>query len=215
MAVKGKANAGQRRKPRGRSVEPKALAELNEAVIDPELLRLARRFEIFEALRKDGVLNEPFIALEALGAFAGAKAAGRTETDLRSCWAEEWGPETITVPLSLVLAIRDGWGDYKTAPPGKNLGEALKIEGGGQGRRTMKDRLNAIDRDRGLANAVESKYLQIEGAPDSMTLEEALSEVAEERGLSFETVKTAHDLHKSAIRRELEEFGVLKRVKTS
>ena len=120
MAVKGKANAGQRRKPRGRSVEPKALAELNEAVIDPELLRLARRFEIFEALRKDGVLNEPFIALEALGAFAGAKAAGRTETDLRSCWAEEWGQETITVPLSLVLAIRDGWSDYKTAPSGKN-----------------------------------------------------------------------------------------------
>ena len=215
MAAKGRANAGQRRKPRGHTVDPKALRQLKEDIVDRELLQLAFRLEIFEALRKNRELNTPFIALEALGAFAGAKAAGRTEKDLQSCWPEEWGTETITVPLSLLLALRDGWNDYKFAPPGKSLGEALKIEGGGQGRPPMRERLKTIDRDRALANAVESRYFQIEGAPDSMSLEDVFSEVAEAHGLSVETVKKAHSLHKHAIRQKLDYFGILKGVKTS
>lgn len=210
MAAKGRAKAGQRRKPRGPTVDPKALKQLKEDIVDRELLQLAFRLEVFESLRKNCELNTPFIALEALGAFAGAKAAGRTEKDLQSCWPEEWGTETITVPLSLLLALRDGWNDYKVAPPGKSLGEALKIEGGGQGSQPMKGRLKTIDRDRALANAVERRYLQLEGSPDSMTLAAVLSEVADAHGLSVETVEKAHDLHKHVIRDQLISLELLK-----
>jgi hypothetical protein len=215
MASKGSANAGQRRKPRGRTIDQNALKELKENIVDRELLRLAYRLEILEELRKARELNTPFIALEALGALAGGKKAGVSEEDLQSCWPKEWGDETITVPLSLVSALRDGWHDYKTAPSGKSLGEALKIEGGGQGRKPMKARLETIDRARKLARAVESRYLQIEGEPASMTLDDVVWEVANTHNVSFQMVKDAHNVHAKAIRRELEMLGVLKVVKTT
>lgn len=213
MASKGNANAGQKRKPRGRSVDPNALKELKENIVNRELFRLAYRLEILEELRKAHELNTPFIALEALGALAGGKVAGVSEEGLQSCWPEEWGDQTITVPLSLVLALRDGWHNYKTAPSGVSLGEALKIEGGRQGRKPMKAHLEKIDKARKLARAVESRYLQIEGTPDSMTLDDVVWEVANANDFSFQKVKDAYKVHAKAIRRELETLGVLKGVK--
>ena len=210
MALKGTANAGQRRKPRGPVADPKAIKQLADDIIDPELLQLACRLEALEILRRKRTLNTPFIALEALGAFAGSKASGRTEKDLQNCWPKEWGTETLTVPLSLVLALRDGWTAYKAAPSGKSLGESLKIEGGGQGRHPMKERLKTIDRDIALANAVESKYLRIEGLPDAKSLEDVFSEVAEAHDLSIQKVKDAHTMHKHAIRHALEALGILR-----
>lgn len=210
MPLKGKANAGQRRKARGPTADPKAIKQTEYNIIDPELLQLACRLEEFENLRRERTLNTPFIALEALGAFAAAKASGRTEKDLRTCWPKEWGTETLNVPLSLVLALRDGWSAYKSAPPGKSLGESLKIEGGGQGRHPMKERLKSVDRDRALANAVESRYLQVEGLNDAMSLNDVFAEVAKAHGLSVEKVKHAHSSHKSAIRHALESLKILK-----
>jgi hypothetical protein len=141
--------------------------------------------------------------------------AGRTEKALQSCWPKDWGGETVTVPLSLLLALRDSWHDYKTAPCGKSLGEALKIEGGGQGNKPMKSRLKTIDRARALAREVECRYLQIEDKSDSLTQDEVLDEVANKQGASFQSVKDAHKAHVSAIRRELEALGIIKGVKTS
>lgn len=200
MTVRGRANAGQRRKPRGPTIDERALKKLKEDIVDRELFQLSYRLRALEALRQKREINTIFIALEALGAFAGAKTAGRTEIDLQSCWPEEWGTETITVPLPLLLALRDAWANYKAAHSGKSLGEAFQLEGGGQGRPPMKQRLETIDRAVVLANAVESRYLQIEGASDSLSLADVLAEVSEKNQLSVETVKKAHDLHKEIIR---------------
>ncbi|MCR9109654.1 hypothetical protein [Marivita sp. XM-24bin2] len=56
----------KRRKPRPPQVSEQALAELNETVVDEELLALTNRLKLFEELRTEGVLNTPYIALEAL-----------------------------------------------------------------------------------------------------------------------------------------------------
>lgn len=198
----------KRRKPRGSQINEIALGDWKESVGDEELVRLSFRLETLEGLRKAGTLNTRFIALEALGALAGARHAGRTDEILKSCWPAEWGTETMTVPLSLLLALRDGWLDYMAAPPGKSLGEALKIEGGGQGRKPMKARLKAVDQTKELARAVEARYLQIEGAPDSMTLDDVFFEVAA-HDVSFQTVKDAHRAYGQAIRKELRSLGLL------
>ena len=200
----------KRRKTRAPIVSVEALKDFKESIQDRELLRLAYRLEFFEDLRKSKKLNTPFIALEALGAFAGGKENGRSEEDLQSCWPKEWGTETITLPLSLILALREGWHDYKNAPTGKKLGESFKIEGGRQGNHPMKTRLATIDRARKLAREVESRYLRIEGDPDSLPKNEVMFEVAIAYGVGFETVKDACDAYSIAMRRELEALRILK-----
>lgn len=200
----------KRRKTRAPIVSGEALKEFKESIEDRELLRLSYRFEFLEELNKAGILNTRFLALEALGALSGGKIEGRAADDLQTCWPKEWGAETITLPLSLILALRDGWHDYKNAPTGKKLGEALRIEGGGQGNHPMKTKLEAIDRARGLAREVESRYLRIEGDPDSLPKDEVMFEVARTYEVSFDTVKDACDAHSIAIRRELEALSILK-----
>jgi len=205
----------KRRKTRAPIVSDEALKEVKENIQDRELLQLAYRFEILEELNKAGTINTRFLALEALGALSGGRIEGRAEGDLQTCWPKEWGTETITLPLSLVLALRDGWQDYKKAPKGKKLGEAFKIEGGGQGNPSMKARLATIDRARGLARAVETQYAQVKDDINALPLDEIINQVASAHGVSFETVKSAHKAHRDSIRGTLYELGILKGVNRS
>ena len=205
----------KRRRPRPPQVSEEGLAELNNAIIDEELLALIHRFETFEELRSEGVLNTPYIALEALGAFAGGLVSGRTEEQLRSTWPKEWGTETATVPLALLLALASAWDDYREAPSGKTLGAAFKIEGGSAGKHPMKTKLATIDRSRRFANRVELEYLAGNGEGDTLRLEDAIQRVANDHQVSFQTVKDAHDKHRARIRNRLTEVGVLNGVKTS
>jgi len=215
MSKKREANAGQRRKSRAPIVSIEGLKEHKEAISDPELWQLNNRFEGFERLRKEGVLNTPFIALEALGALSGGLVSGRTEDEMKTTWPQEWGQETITVPLALLLALRDVWTDYKQAPTGKKLGEAFKIEGGKQGGQPMKSKLATIDNARKLAREVEVIYYRKEGEENTERLDDAIQTVATKYEVSFETVSDAHKKHRDNIRRVGADIGVLKGVKTS
>jgi hypothetical protein len=205
----------KRRKPRGPLVSASEVKRVKADIKDREILRLAYRMEILEGLRKDGVLNMSFIALEALGALSGALLSGRTEAELQTTWPKEWGTEAITLPLALILALRDGWEGYRQAPTGRSLGEALRIEGGGQGSSLMKAKLATIDRARGLARQIESKYVEIEGDPNPMRLDDAIHEVALAHNVSFKTAKEAHKAHRNDIRDGLTDLELLKGVKPS
>lgn len=215
MGKKREANAGQRRKARSPVVSRDGLEKHKEALYDPELLQLTYRLEEFERLRQAKVLNTPFIAMEALAALSSGLLSGRTEDELRGTWPREWGQETITVPLELLLALRGAWTDYKQAPTGTTLGEAFKIEGGEQGRHPMKSKLATIDNARGLAREVEAIYYQVKGEDNPARLEDAIQAVASKHEVSFETVKEAHKKHRDCIRSGLTDVGVLKGVKTS
>ena len=196
-------------------VSEEGLAELNNAIADEELLALSHRLELFEELLSDGVLNTPYIALEALGAFVGGLESGRTNEQLRSTWPKEWGEESATVPLALLRVLASAWDDYRQAPSGKTLGETFRIEGGSAGKHQMKKKLATIDRARRLARDVEVEYLSGNDEGDDLRLEDAILNVANSYELSFQTVKDAHDKHRSRIRTRLTEIGVLKEVKTS
>lgn len=205
------------RKPRPPVVSKDNLKEHSDAIGDPELWQLANRLEEFERLRKAGELNTPFIALEALGALSDGLVSGRSEDQLLSVWPEEWGSETMTAPLALILALQNAWSDYKTAPSGKTLGEAFQIEGGAQGKQPMKSRLAKIDRDRRLSREVEDVYLGAGLEEDPTRLADAIQQVADANELSFETVKDAHKKRHMHIRGKLSELGIIaaKGVKTS
>lgn len=203
------------RKPRPPIVSKGNLKEHSDAIGDPELWQLANRLEELERLRKAGDLNTPFIALEALGALSGGLVSGRPEDQLLSVWPEEWGRETMTAPLALILALRNAWSDYKTAPSGRTLGEAFQIEGGAQGKKPMKSRLAIIDRDRRLSREVEDVYLGAGLAEKPIRLSDAVQQVADANELGFETVKDAHDRHRKRLRNKLSELELLEGVKSS
>lgn len=215
MSKKREANAGQRRKSRAPTVSIEGLKQHKEAISDRELWQLNNRFEELERLRKEGVLNTRFIALEALGALSDFLVSEKTENELKTTWPQEWGQETVTVPLVLLLALRDAWTDYKQAPTGKKLGESFKIEGGKQGGHPMKAKLATIDNARKLAREVEVIYFRIEGEENTARLDDAIQTVATKNKLSFGTVEEAHSEHRDYIRSGLTDVGVLKGVKTS
>ena len=215
MSKKREANAGKRRKSRAPVVTRDGLKQQKEVISDRELWQLSNRLEELERLRKAEVLNTQFIALEALGALSGGLVGGRTEDELRATWQQEWGHETITVPLALLLALREAWTDYKQAPTGRTLGEAFKIEGGEQGSHPMKSKLATIDNARKLAREVEVIYYQVEGEENTVLLNDAILTVARENNVGFDTVKDAHKKHRDYIRSSLTDVGVLKGVKTS
>ena len=210
MSKKNEANAGQKRKPRGPKLSVTGLQNYKDAVADGELWQLNNRLEILERLRKEEKLNTPFIALEALGALSGGVVSGRTERQLRTVWPSEWGNETITVPLALLLVLSEVWVKYKQPENKLTLGEAFEIEGGGQGKHPMKSILATIDRDRHLANKVEFLYIKKEDDENPLRLEEAITEVADKEGLAFETVGQAHEKYKKYTRTTLTDVGVLK-----
>ena len=210
MSKKNEANAGQKRKPRGPKLSVKGLQNYKDAMADEELLQLNNRLAILERLRKEGKLNEPYIALEALGALSGGVVSGRTELQLRTVWPSEWGNETITVPLKLLLDLGKVWGKYRQPENKMTLGEVFEIEGGGQGKHPMKEKFATENGYIRLANEVEILYIEIEDDENPLRLEEAITEVAGKEELAFETVKQAHEKYKKYIRTTLTDMGVLK-----
>lgn len=215
MTKKSEAKAGQRRKARAPVVSEKGLKLHKEAISDRELWQLNNRLEELERLRKEGVLNTPFIALEALGALSQGLISGRTEAQLRTVWPKDWGTETVAVPLALLLALHDAWSNYKKAPTGKTLGETFEIEGGKQGKRPMKSKLATIDNARKLASEVEVFYYQIDPEQSDIRLQDVIHAVATKNQVSFETVKEAHKQHRDYIRSVLTDLEVLKGVKST
>jgi hypothetical protein len=210
MSKKHEANAAQKRKPRGPKLSVTGLQNHKDAVADSKLWALNNRLEILERLRQEGKLNEPYIALEALGALSRGVVSGRTELQLRTVWPSEWGNETITVPLKLLLALSEVWGEYRQPENKMTLGEAFEIEGGGQGKHSMKEKLATEKGYIRLARKVEILYIAKEDDEDALTLEEAIEEVAGKEGVAFETVKQAHKKYKKYIRTTLTDVGVLK-----
>ena len=177
---------------------------------DDELERLKARLIQFENLRQDEVLNKTFIAFEALSAIAGASLAGKSEDAVRNTWPKTWGDETISVPLPLVLELRDAWLLYRTQDFNQSLGEAFRVEGRGQGKKPMKDVLANLDAARRHANDVEIAYIAHNNGGAEASLEQVYEEIADAEGIAPETVKRHHRTHKEKIREQLIEKGVLK-----
>lgn len=181
-----------------------------EKLGDIDLEQLSARLINLEKLRQDKLLNTPFIALEALSALAGAILAGKSEEELRNTWPGHWGDAAISVPLPLVLALREAWSSYRAQDSSQSLGEAFRIEGRGQGKTPMKNALSSLDAMRGNANHVEATYLASNAGEAGLSLEQVIEEISEVQGLSPVTVKKHHQEFKKEIRQKLANKGLLK-----
>lgn len=199
------------RKKRAPKINLVALSAHKEALGDRDLLVISTRFDHFEKLRSEGMINTPFIAMEALSTLAQGKLSGKTEAELRDTWPKTWGEATMAVPLPLLLAISDAWSKYKEADQVVTLGEAFGLEAARKsGSHRMKSLLATLDREMRHATAVHLEYLAAtaEGSPKS--LEQVIDEVAEANALSTETIKLHYKKHKDNLHNGLKEKGILK-----
>jgi len=168
------------------------------------LVQLTSRLEELDIEHRDGKLPSTYIALDALGAFVGCRLEGYSDEEWRATWPEIWGTEEISVPLVLLVALRDAWFDYKVAPIGKTLGESFHLEG--LGARGVKGRKQTRDKSKGLSNRVLNEYICAEG---EISLEDAIAIVAESQGVAFKTVEKAYQECGPETRKRLARFGII------
>ncbi len=186
------------------SRKPKVdLEKLKNADRGP-LISMKYSFEDFEQLLTNGQLTTPFIAFEAMGSIVGAYLAGFKYEEIRRTFPPSWGDESITIPLSLLLALRDAWSDYIVAYTGKSMEESFQIHANGVGKRPQKTRLENLQRERHTANKVEIEYLS-----SDKSLDVIYEEVASELGITFGTVEDHHKNHRKRIREQLKSLGIL------
>lgn len=168
------------------------------------LVQLTSRLEELDMEHRDDKLPLTYIALDALGAFVGCRLEGYSDEELRATWPKNWGTEEISVPLVLLVALRDAWFDYKVAPIGKTLGESFHMEG--LGARGVKGRKQTRDKRKGLSNRVLNEYICAEG---EISLEDAIAIVAESQGVAFKTVEKAYQECGPETRKRLARFGII------
>lgn len=186
------------------SRKPKVNLEKLKNVGRGPLFSMKAGFEDFETLLRDGQLTTPFVAFEALGSIVGAYLEGFTYEEIRRTFPPSWGDESVTIPLPLLLALRDAWSDYIVAYSGQSMEEAFQIHAKGGGKRPQKTRLESLRKERHTANKVEIEYLC-----SDKSLNVIYQQVAIELGSTFETVKDHHKKHRDKIRDELKSLGIL------
>jgi len=180
---------------------------------EEEMGKLKAYFSLLEEMKIERSLNTPFISMEALARITTANTEGYNEGDVLRTYPDAWGSETISVPLHLLIALRDAWDTYRSADGSVSLGESFHIEGKGQGKSKMKGRLEQHLKEHRITNAVEVAYLASGNAgeePDAISLETAIEQVAEAEELKADTVRKYQKKHSKYLRSELKNKGLLK-----
>lgn len=180
---------------------------------EEEMPKLKAYLSLLEEMKAEQRLNTPFISMEALARMTTAHTEGYNEEDVLATCPEAWGNETISVPLPLLIALRDAWDTYRSADGSVSLGESFHIEGKGQGKSKMKGRLEQHLKEHRITNAVEVAYLASGNAgeePEAISLETAIEQVAEAEELNADTVRKYHKKHSKYLRGELKNKGLLK-----
>ena len=178
-----------------------------------KLTALAPYFLLLEEMKDKRSLNTPFISLEALARITTACIEGYEEDDVLGSYPDAWGRETISVPLPLLIALKDAWDSYRSADVGISLGESFGVEGKGQGKSKMKGRLEQRLKEHRIMNAVELAYFASGNTAeevDAISLVLAIEQVAEVEELSAPTVRKYYKKHSTYLRGELKSKGILK-----
>jgi hypothetical protein len=137
----------------------------------------------------------------------GLARSWQSRTELKRGWPPEWGEDTVSVPFVVLLELANRWLEYKDAPTGKSLGEAMGLEGVGQGAAPVKYIVKTGNRRRAIANAVSKEYLAHKGNPISK--QRACEIVAEREGISFDSAAEAYGKYGKAIEARLARHGII------
>jgi hypothetical protein len=204
----------------GKSAKPKVnVSKLRETVVrantmEPHITaleKLRNRLLDFESLVKEREIPTTYVAFEVVSSFLGARMNGCSDDDLKDLWLEGWGESGIVLPAAVVHCIAEGWLRYLNSPSGVTLGEALALEGGGQGKNRIKNRQTKRDFERKAATRVEALYAQV-GFDESRSLDDIYNEVSSSpdfRGVSPDTIRRAHRKYRDDVRIKARRYGLI------
>lgn len=104
---------------------------------------------------------------------------------------------SVLIPIEYIEVIIEGWRNYSARDGEISLGEAYKIEGGGQGKHKRLQSLKRLTRDMRLCDRVEFALADAERRGEPISKERAFAEVAEltsahDEKVSADTVKRAY-----------------------
>jgi hypothetical protein len=109
----------------------------------------------------------------------------------------------IPAPLWALQHVVNSLKDYMAAEHGRTLGEVLGLEGGGQGRQKLKDRLKKrmVHRELALYVEVLRQRLKEAGKREEAKLVNVYEVVAERSGFSADSVAKAHTMYRIKLSR--------------
>lgn len=150
------------------------------------------------------------VAFEMMQSAFSAFEGGLAHKDIADGYpVAAWREDTVEIPRAWLRVMVDGWAKYKSGNTGSTLGEAFGVEGGGQGKQPVRERLDQVNRGIRLSNKAEIEYRTVQADGGNATWERAYQAVAADEGVSDETVKRAHKKHKDAKLQRLECLGLL------
>jgi hypothetical protein len=185
---------------------------VNEALrADPNAEFIFELYWRARTLLDDPDLPKAAVAFEMMQSAFSAFEGGLAHNDIADAYpVAAWRKDTVEIPRALLRVWVEGWAKYKSGNTGSTLGEAFGVEGGGQGRQPVRERMDQINRDIRLSNKVEIEYRSTQADNGNAAWERAFHAVAEDEGVSADTVKRAHKKHKEAKLHRMEYLGLLK-----
>ena len=151
------------------------------------------------------------IALEMLQSAFSAFEGGLTHQDLSAGYPlKAWREDTVEIPRAWLRVLVEGWASYKRAPSGTTFGEALELEGGGQGKKKSRQKLSQLNAQIHISNKVLEEYLFARASGQSGSWARACQNVAEAEGVSIDTVKRASKNRKVTSLKSFKELKLLK-----
>lgn len=137
------------------------------------------------------------IALSAFEALVFVAGYWRFESPQKKA-DPNWEPAPdalVSVPWWIVDNLAQAWLAYLDAPPGKNFGETLGLEGGGQGRRLAKQSWKNYRRDLFLVLKVHRLRVEAKQKGEKLSLEKAYANVAASANSTEDIVRLAWKKH--------------------
>lgn len=165
-----------------------------------------------KALIDGGEIPRAAISLDMMSSAFSAFEVGLEHQDISEGYpVRGWREDTVEVPRAWVRELVTGWRGYKDAPFGTTFGEALKLEGGGQGKSPVRRKFAKLKKSQNLSNAVVHEYLANLVEEGKGSQERAIETVAENEGVSVDTAKRAFDKFGRETIQKMEQLGLMKK----
>jgi hypothetical protein len=182
-----------------------AIRAINEALrADPDAAFVFKLYWRAMTLVDDPDFPNAAVAFEMMQSAFSAFEGGLAHKDIADGYpVAAWREDTVEIPRAWLRVLVEGWEKYKEASTGSTVGEALGIEGGGQGKLPIREKLSQLTKDIRLSNKalVEYRARQLEDGHASWN--KAYGIVANSESVSEETVKRACRKHlKAKLNRE-------------
>jgi len=193
-------------RPKSPTVDQEKLDSFLELFDDGPLdLGLTLRLADFARMKKNGELTPAAASFELLSIIVEYGDKGEANCEQIDRLFREKHP-SVRIPLRILEPLAAGWKRYTSGETGRQLHEALRIGGSGQGDR-FAERMNKSRQDFAAAFFIEFIRAQLAERGQDLSLEKTYAEYAEKSGVSASRLKRAYEARIDDVRAVNELLG--------